>query len=93
MPGLARIKRLANPDDFYPQGSKGRGERGSPVVKVCVGPSGALLREPELAETSGYPELDGAAIKAAMAMRYAPAVENGTALPESCIKYKIKFGR
>lgn len=92
MPGLARIKRLANPDDFYPLGAKGRGERGSPVVKVCVGPSGALLREPELTDTSGYPDLDSAAIKAAMAMRYAPAVENGVALPESCIKYKIKFG-
>jgi TonB family protein len=92
LPGPAKIKFVANPDRYYPPDARRRGEQGSPVVKVCVGPSGALLREPEVTETSGFPELDGAAIKVAAAMRYGAAIENGTALPESCIRFKVKFG-
>jgi TonB family protein len=92
-PPLARIKSVANPDDYYPPGPKRRGEQGSPVVKVCVGPSGALLREPEITDTSGFPELDGAAIKVAKANRYAAAVGDGVAPPESCIRFKVKFAR
>jgi hypothetical protein len=64
-----------------------------PVVKACVGHSGQLLREPEITDTSGFPELDGAAIKAAKAMRFAPAVQDGAAVAESCIKFKEKFDR
>lgn len=91
--GLARVKSLANPDDFYPSGSRLRGEEGSPVVKVCVGPTDAPLREPEITDSSGFPDLDGAAIKVAKAMRFGAAVKDGAALPESCIKFKVKFVR
>jgi hypothetical protein len=55
--------------------------------------SDALLREPEITDPSGFPKLDEAAIKAAKAMRYAAAVEDGAALAESCIKFKVKFAR
>jgi TonB family protein len=89
----AQVKSLANPDNFYPPASKRRGEQGSPVVNVCVGPTGALLREPEITDTSGFPDLDGAAIKVAKAMRFAAAEDNGVALPESCVKFMVKFGR
>jgi TonB family protein len=92
-PGLARVTHVVNPDDYYPSAAKRRGEQGSPIVKVCVAPSGALLREPEITGTSGFPDLDRAAIKAAKAMRFAGAVEDGTAAPESCVKFKVKFGR
>ncbi len=81
----------ANPDDFYPPGSNRRKEEGSPTVEVCVGPTGKLLREPVVTDSSGFPDLDAAAIKVAKATRYVPAKENGVALPESCLKYKIKF--
>jgi len=37
------------------------------------------------------PDLDGAAVKVAKATRYGPGTENGSALPESCIKFKVKF--
>jgi TonB family protein len=87
----ARLSRLVNPDDFYPSGSQRRGESGSPVVQVCVGPNGKMLREPLVTDSSGFPDLDGASIKAAKAAGYLAAKENGTALPESCIRYKIKF--
>jgi len=87
----AKMTRPVNPDDYYPPGSIRREEQGSPVVQACVGPSGKLLREPVVTDTSGFPDLDGAAIKVAKATRYAAGSENGTALPESCIKFKVKF--
>jgi TonB family protein len=88
---LAMMSRPANPDDYYPSGARERGEQGSPVVQVCVGPSGKLLREPVVTDTSGYPDLDGAAIKVAKATRYAAGKQDGVAAPESCMKFKIKF--
>src|SRR5262245_17001519 len=87
----AKMTRPVNPDDYYPPGSIRREEQGSPVVQACVGPSGKLLREPVVTDTSGFPDLDGAAIKVAKATRYAAGTEGGTALAESCIKFKVKF--
>ena len=82
---------MVSPDDYYPPASRRRGEQGSPVVQVCVGPSGQLLREPEVTETSGFLDLDSAAIKVAKANRYAAGTANGAVLAESCIKFKVKF--
>jgi periplasmic protein TonB len=87
----ARMTRPVNPDDYYPPGSIRREEQGAPVVQACVGPGGRLLREPVVTDTSGFPDLDGAAVKVAKATRYAAGTDNGTALPESCIKFKVKF--
>jgi TonB family protein len=87
----AKLTRVVSPDDYYPSGSVRRKEQGSPIVQVCVGPSGALLREPVVTDSSGFPDLDGAAIKVAKANRYAAGTENGKAIPESCLKFKVKF--
>jgi protein TonB len=87
----AKMKSAVDPDQFYPPGAKRREEQGSPVVQACVGPNGRLVREPVITETSGFPELDGAAVKVAKANRYTPAMEGGTALPESCVRFKVKF--
>jgi len=87
----AKMTRPVNPDDYYPPGSIRREEQGSPVVQACVGPGGKLLREPVVTDTSGFPDLDGAAVKVAKATRYAAGTEGGTALAESCIKFKVKF--
>lgn len=87
----AKMTRPVNPDDYYPPGSIRREEQGSPVVQACVGPNGRLLRDPVVTDTSGFPDLDGAAVKVAKATRYAPGSEGGTALAESCIKFKVKF--
>ena len=87
----ARMTRAANINDFYPPGSVRREEEGSPVVQACVGPNGKLLRDPVVTDTSGFPDLDGAAVKVARANRYAPGTDNGQPLPESCMKFKVKF--
>jgi len=88
----ARMARPADPAKFYPPGAKSRGERGSPVVEACVDSTGKLLREPVITDTSGFPELDAAAVQVAMASRYKPGMDNGAPLSESCIKYRVKFG-
>jgi len=87
----AKMTRPVNPDDYYPPGSIRREEQGSPVVQACVGPKGQLLRDPVVTDTSGFPDLDGAAVKVAKATRYAPGTDNGSAMAESCIKFKVKF--
>ena len=91
--GLAKITRVANPDDYYPSGARRRGEEGAPIVKVCVGPDGALLSEPAITEISGNFELDAAAIRVAKANRYAAVEQDGAAIQRSCIRFKVKFGR
>jgi len=83
--------RPVSPADYYPSGSKRRKEQGSPVVLACVGPTGELLREPAIIESSDFPDVDAAALKVAKATQYAAGMVNKTPLPESCIKFKIKF--
>lgn len=87
----AKMTRPANPDDYYPPGSIRREEQGSPVIQACVGSNGRLLRDPVVTDTSGFPDLDAAAVKVAKATRYAPGTESGSAMNESCIKFKVKF--
>ena len=87
----AKMKSAVDPDQYYPPGAKRREEQGSPVVQACVGANGKLVREPVITETSGFPELDGAAVKVAKANRYTPGTENGAAVAESCVKFKVKF--
>jgi TonB family protein len=86
-----QVTSAANPIDFYPAGSVGRKEQGTPIIEACVGPDNQLLREPVVAGSSGFPLLDAAAIKVAKATRYSAGTENGIPLPESCIKFKVKF--
>jgi hypothetical protein len=86
-----QVTHAANPIDYLPAGSVRRQEQGTAVIEACVGPDSKLLREPIVAMTSGFPELDAAAVKVAKATRYAAATENDSPLPESCIKFKVKF--
>jgi TonB family protein len=86
-----QVTQAANPIDFYPPGSMRRQEQGAPVVHACVGPDGKLLRDPIVTDTSGFPDLDAAAIKVAKATRYAAGTDNGSPMPESCIKFRVKF--
>ena len=87
----AKMKQSPDVDQYYPPGAKRREEQGSPVVQACVAANGRLARDPVVTDTSGFPELDAAAIKVAKASRYTPATEAGAAVAESCIKFKVKF--
>jgi protein TonB len=87
----AKMRSSPDPDQFYPPGAKRREEQGSPVVRACVGANGRLVREPVVTETSGFPELDVAAVKVAKANRYTPGTEGGSPMPESCVSFRVKF--
>ena len=82
----AKIVRSPFPEEYYPPGAKRREEEGSPVVRACVGANGRLVREPVVTDTSGFPELDGAAIKVAKDTRYMAGSD-----AESCVSFRVKF--
>lgn len=63
---------LRNPAPVYPPMSRRRGEQGKVLVLVVVTPDG-LAGEVSLRESSGYPRLDGAALKAVRGWRFVPA--------------------
>jgi TonB family protein len=87
----AKITREVDPDHYYPANSIRGGETGAPIVQACVDSRGKLLRDPVVTEASAFPNLNAAAVRVAKDVHYAAGTENGTALPESCIKFKVKF--
>ena len=65
-----RPQKTIRPD--YPKGARQRGEQGDVVLEIRVGADG-LVERVEVAASSGHPELDEAAIRAAKAARFSPA--------------------
>lgn len=86
-----KVTRADDPVDFYPADSVRLQQQGAPVIQACVGPDGKLLREPIVTDSSGFPNLDAAAIKVAKATTYTAGTEGGQRLPESCIKFRVNF--
>ena len=74
---------LQNPDDIdralrelYPEESKRRGERGNIGTLLRIGLDGAL-QEARVFRSSGYPELDDAALAVVRRMQFSPALHQG----------------
>ena len=65
-----RPKRTIRPE--YPKGARQRGEQGNVVLEIEVGADGACTVA-TVVESSGFAELDEAALKAARAARFTPA--------------------
>src|SRR3954470_11136674 len=87
----AQVTLAVNPNDYYPADSVRRGEQGKAGVQSCVDATGKLLRDPVITATSGFPDIDAAAIEVAKAVEYAAGTENGAPLAESCVKFKVQF--
>jgi TonB family protein len=60
----------------YPQVAQSAGEEGTVVVRVYVSESGKPMRV-SVAKSSGYADLDNAAVETAMNWRYVPAIRSG----------------
>jgi protein TonB len=60
----------------YPDEARGLGHEGSVTVKVIVKSDGTVGRS-EVSATSGYPELDAAAVEAAMGFKFTQPRRNG----------------
>jgi len=85
----AGIASAASPDAYYPAGSKRRDEQGAIVVRAHIAPT-SCATEFAVAVSSGYPELDQAALKVAEASTYAAATENGQGV-EGYLTFKVRF--
>ena len=80
-------KRNIKPD--YPKGARQRGEQGDVVVEIRVNAEGAV-DEVRVAESSGFSELDEAAVRAARAAKFSPA-RSGHDPVASTARLKLSF--
>jgi len=99
VPGAPGRIRTARPgpgfpqlDDYYPVESRQQHEEGAVIVRACVAADGELTGDPAVAQTSGVPRLDHAALRVALAAsgRYQPATVDGKPV-KSCTKFRIQF--
>ncbi len=82
-----RLVRAADP--IYPPQARQRGNEGEALVKGLVSPEGDLI-EVKIAESSGYADLDAAALAAMRQSAVMPAVSSGS--PIACwIQVPFRF--
>ena len=82
-----RPKRNIRPD--YPKGARQRGEQGDVILEIRVNVEGTV-DDVKIAESSGFVELDEAAVKAARAAKFSPA-RSGHDPVASMARLKLQF--
>ena len=82
-----RPKRNIRPD--YPKGARQRGEQGDVVLEIRVNVEGTV-DDVKVATSSGFAELDEAAIRAARAAKFSPA-RSGRDPVASTARLKLQF--
>ena len=82
-----RPKRSIKPD--YPRGARQRGEQGDVVLEIRVNAQGGV-DDVKVAVSSGFAELDEAAVRAAKAARFSPA-RSGREPVASTARLKLQF--
>ena len=82
-----RPLRSIRPD--YPKNARQRGEEGDVVLALSIDERGRVSRA-EVAATSGFPELDAAAVRAAERARFSPA-KSGRSPVASTARITITF--
>ena len=80
-------RRNIKPD--YPKGARQRGEQGDVVVEIRVNAEGTVDAV-KVAISSGFPELDEAAVRAAKAAKFSPA-RRGRDPVASTARLKLQF--
>jgi len=78
------------PPPVYPDAAQDRGEQGDVLVEVQVGANGRP-RKIRLKQSSGFDDLDAAAIEAAANWHYIPAIVDGDA-STSWMTVKLHYG-
>ena len=82
-----RPKRSIRPD--YPKGARQRGEQGDVVLEIRVNAEGTV-DDVKVAVSSGFAELDEAAVRAARGARFSPA-RSGRDPVASTARLKLQF--
>ena len=75
----------------YPATALRRGEQGRVMLRVSVSADGAPL-EVDVAQTSGFPSLDSAALSAVRQWRFVPATQAGrpvAAIADVPVRFRI----
>lgn len=85
----ARIVESGDPDALYPADAKTRGEHGVIIVRARVDAKSCATSTAVMV-SSGYPQLDTAAIAVAEASRYQAAVANGKPVASE-LTFKVRF--
>ena len=80
-------KRNIRPD--YPKGARQRGEQGDVILEIRVNAEG-MVDDVKVVESSGFAELDAAAMKAAKAAKFSPA-RSGHDSVASTARLKLQF--
>ena len=80
-------RRNIRPD--YPKGARQRGEQGDVILEIRVNASGAV-DDVKVAVSSGFAELDEAAVRAAKAAKFSPA-RSGRDAVASTARLKLQF--
>ncbi len=79
-----------SPPPVYPDAAQDRGEQGDVLVEVQVGANGRP-RKIRLKQSSGFDDLDSAAIESAANWRYIPAIVDGDT-STSWMTVRIHYG-
>jgi len=79
--------RAIRPD--YPKGARQRGEQGEVVLEICVDAEGGVS-EAKVVVSSGFAELDEAAVRAAEKAKFRPA-KSGNRSVASTARLKLDF--
>jgi TonB family protein len=62
-----------------------------PIVQTCIDAKAKILSV-EIVKSSGYPDIDNAALKVARNTTYAPGKSpSGRKQKKSCVKFKVRF--
>ena len=75
---------------FYPGESRKKREAGDVELRVCAGPDGMLVGDPEILRSSGHERLDEAASTWVRAAKWVPATSNRRAV-EGCAEVTARF--
>jgi protein TonB len=73
----------------YPEESIRAKETGAPTITICVSAAG-VVDSVQVAESSGFPRLDQAAVGIGREARFKPALLDGRPVP-LCLPYRVKF--
>lgn len=87
---VPKPRRNIKPD--YPRESRQRGEQGNVTLEIDVNAQGTV-DDVRVAQSSGFPLLDEAAVKAARGARFSPAKSGGKAIASSArlsLNFKLK---
>jgi TonB family protein len=91
IPADTRVTYAFRPDpaDYYPAASMAAGEQGIALVRLCYDEIGKVV-ESTLAEGSGFPRLDEAAVRMGKQFRFKPAMAGGVPRPD-CVVVPVRF--